>query len=185
MYCVYRNIRTYSYSEHHSGLVIIVSASADVFWILSPGHRLASPGFSHWLLMYVEQGARHDIATIIFNDHLHLLGFINLNIHNACSLIDPHNARVIPGTVWFSRYGITALINPSNHLKIRTRKFKSIVVWIFCHPDYLVSHIISKLVIIITCLSLYVHVNWNHSAMGLVMAPTLIIYFGLFFLGGL
>ena len=53
MYCVYSNILMYSSSENYSGLISNVSESADGFIILFHGHRLAGPGCSDWILMYV------------------------------------------------------------------------------------------------------------------------------------
>ena len=64
MYFVYSNIWTYSSSKNHSGIINIVSASADVFWTLCYGHRLAGPGYSDCLLLYLYQDTEDSISNI-------------------------------------------------------------------------------------------------------------------------
>ena len=62
MYFVYSNIWTYSSYENHSWIINIVSAYADVFWILYSGHRLSGPGYSDYLLLYVNPDTKDAIS---------------------------------------------------------------------------------------------------------------------------
>ena len=89
MYCVYSNILMYSSSENYSGLISSVSESADVFLILCHGHRLAGPGCSDWILMYVELVAKYAVTKMQTISHINICGFINSNVLNVGFLIHP------------------------------------------------------------------------------------------------
>ena len=65
-------------------------------------------------------------------------------------------------------------------LILSTRKSKSVVVCISCHPGYLVVHIISKYVMAVPVLSLYVQINLDQPTSVLVVVTTLIIDLGLY-----
>ena len=79
----------YSSSENHSGLISSVSESADVFLILCHGHRIAGPGCSDWILMYVERVSKYVVNKIQNISHINIRGFINSNVLNVGSLIHP------------------------------------------------------------------------------------------------
>ena len=67
-------------------------------------------------------------------------------------------------------------------LKLRTRKSKYVVVQLYWYTGYLVIHIISEFVFVITVSSLYIHVDWYQPTSGLVIVMNLIIDLGLYYL---
>ena len=132
--------------------------------------------------MFIEWVTIHDIAKMIYIDHLNMHGFINSKVPNIGSLMDTCNGRVIYRVVQFSPYGINTSFNISN------RNSKYVVVWISFCPGYLVIWIIYKFFIVISVLSFYVHVNWDYTATWLVIVTTLYIdffFFSSIIVGGL
>ena len=79
----------YISSDNHSGLISIVSESDDVFLILFHGHRIAGPGCSDWILMYVERVSKYVVNKMQTISHINIRGFINSNVLNVGSLIHP------------------------------------------------------------------------------------------------
>ena len=79
----------YSSSKKHSGLISSVSESAGVFLILCHVHRLAGPGCSDCILMYVERVAKYAVTKMQTISHINICGFINSNVLNVGSLIHP------------------------------------------------------------------------------------------------
>ena len=104
MYYDSRNIWTYSSYENNLGLINSVSESAEVFWILCPGHSLSGQGYYDGILMYVDKSAKYGIDKIQTTSHLHLYDSINSNINNFGSLIDMYNDWFIPRILRFYCY---------------------------------------------------------------------------------
>ena len=75
--------------ENNSGLISSVSESADVIIILCHDHRIAGPGCSDWILMYVERVAKYAVTKMQTISHINICGFINSNVLNVGSLIHP------------------------------------------------------------------------------------------------
>ena len=117
MYIMYSNIRTYSSSGHHAGLINRVYASSDIFSLVCPGCRVSGMGYSYWLLMYIKRVKKDVIAKSLFIVHLNLLGFINSNVLNIGSLIDPYNDKVIPRMERVIPHGINNSFNVTQYLK--------------------------------------------------------------------
>ena len=159
MYYVYRSIQMHSYDGHHSVLISTVSKSADMFLISCPIQRISGQGYFDYLLMFSEQVARPAVSKIIYIFHLHIRGFINSGVPNVVPLVYMYSDIVIPGISLVSCYGINILFNIMYYLKPRNKKYKYISVWIYCSPGYLFSHIISKFIITMTILSLYIHIT--------------------------
>ena len=109
MYYVYSNIQNYFSSEHHSGIINIVSSSDDLFLILFPGRRLSGTGYHDSILMYAEQVAKDAISEMQNISRLHIHSFINYDVLSIGSLIDPYNNWVKPRIFWLSHHVMNIL----------------------------------------------------------------------------
>ena len=126
IYYVYRSIWTYSYSKHHPIILIIVSESTDIFWILCPVRRLAVPVYCDWLLMYLE-GAKKMLLLRCSSSAIYICAFFYSNVLNIGSLIYLYNDLNILRISCRSGNGIHILLNIMSYLSLMSKKSKYVV----------------------------------------------------------
>ena len=114
---IYRHIRTYGFSENHSGIINIVSASSDIFLNVVSRPKSIWYGLLCWISTYVEQVSKDSISKMHTIIHLCIHCFINSSVLNVGLLIDPYNDLFIPGIVRFIRYGLNTLLNLTKYFK--------------------------------------------------------------------
>ena len=78
-------------SENHSGLINIVSASADIFLLLRPGRIMVDPGYYCWILIYIEIVAIDSISKMQNIIYINIHGYVNSKALNVSSLIYTYN----------------------------------------------------------------------------------------------